>query len=199
MAGIILAGGKSTRLVEDKAFIKLNSITLLEAVLETVQRVVAEIIIVANTPEKFAHFRSPKIQLVQDKLPYQGPLGGILAGLEASPDPHNLVVPCDTPFLKEVLLKEMLSGATDYDAVVPKIDGKLEPLVAVYSKKCIEPIKASLERKDLRIISFFDRVNIKYLTTDIINRHDRDQLSFFNINTREDLEKARRIFSDGLP
>lgn len=194
MAGIILAGGKSIRLGEDKAFIKLNSETLLEAVLMLVQRVVKKIIIVVNEPEKFAHFCSGQIRIVQDKIPYQGPLGGILTGLEASPDLHNLVIPCDTPFLKEALLKQLLLQAKDYDAVVPKIDGKLEPLVAVYSKKCIKPIRTSLERKDFRIVSFFDKVNIRYLTTDIISKYDRDQLSFFNINTKENLDKARRIF-----
>lgn len=195
MTGIILAGGKSTRLGEDKAFIKLDSATLLEAVLATVQKVVAEIIIVANKLKKFADFLSPEIQIIQDKIPYQGPLGGILAGLEASNDLYNLIVPCDAPFLKEELLKELLSQADGYDAVVPKINKKLEPLIAVYSKRCVEPIRASLEKKNFRIVSFFDRVNIKYVTTDIINKCDRDKLSFFNINTKKDLEKARRVFA----
>lgn len=194
MAGIILAGGKSIRLGEDKAFVRLNSITLLEAVLATVQKVVKETILVVNNPEKFAHLLSKQMKIVKDKIPYQGPLGGILSGLEASADLYNLVVPCDTPFLEKGLLKHLLSQSNDYDVVVPKRDEKLEPLLAVYSKKCIEPIKKSLDNKDLRIVSFFGQVNIRCIKTDIISKYDPEELSFFNINTKEDLDKARRIF-----
>lgn len=194
MAGIILAGGLSTRLGQDKAFVRLNSETLIEMVISTLKNVVKQIIIVANEPEKFEHFVSSDTEVVQDRVPYQGPLGGILAGLEASPDFHNLVSSCDTPFLRKELCHYLLSQADDFDVVVPTIDSRIKPLPAIYSKNCSMFARESLEKKTFRIISFFPKVKVKPIETDILRGYDPELVSFLNVNTEEDLKKAKEIY-----
>lgn len=194
MTGIVLAGGLSTRLGRDKAFIRLNSATLLEMVMSTLKNVVERIIVVVNEPEKFEHFISADTRVLTDRVPHQGPLGGILTGLEVSPDFHNLVVSCDAPFVKKDLISFLVSQADNFDIVVPRINSHLEPLLAVYSRNCIRYASESLEKKDFRIISFFPKVKVKYVEADVLRENDPELLSFFNINTEEELKKAKEIY-----
>lgn len=198
MAAIVLAGGKSTRLGQDKAFVTLDGTTLLEAVLGVVRQVESAIIVVTNEPEKYQSFEGVGITVARDEVPHQGPLGGILAGLSATPDPLNVVVPCDAPLVQPGLLKYMLEALKDHDAVIPTLDGRPEPLVAAYTTRCIEPMRRHLAAGDRRVVSFFGEVNVYRVPPDILDLYDPERLSFFNVNTQEDLTEARRRFESGL-
>lgn len=127
-------------------------------------------------------------------------MGGILAGLVASTSFHNLIVACDMPFLNVELLRYLMSvaGPTGggVDVVIAESPEGPEPLHAVYSKNCISPIEKRLAEGDFRIISFFDEVKVKYIGVDEVTKLDPHLLSFFNINTLEDLAYARKIYSD---
>ena len=95
------------------------------------------------------------------------------------------------PFLNTALLRYMISRSTGFDVVIPRIDDDIEPLHAIYSRNCARLIEEQLRRDDLRIRGFFDSVKIRYIEKEEIERFDPEHLSFFNINTEADLEKAR--------
>ncbi|MCL5265330.1 MAG: molybdenum cofactor guanylyltransferase [Chloroflexi bacterium] len=185
---IILAGGKSRRLGTDKTVLELGGKRLTEIVLEAVGGVAREAIVVTNSPHLFEDLPA---RLVSDVVAGAGPLGGILSGLLVSNRKHNLVVGCDMPFLNVGLLRYLGQLIDDHDVVIPRFNGYFEPLHAVYSRDCIEPIRALLARRDFAIVDFLDQVRVRYVEQDEIDALDPSHLSFFNVNTPEDLERAK--------
>lgn len=135
----------------------------------------------------------PALKIVADVYPGKGPLGGLYAGLLASDTPLNLVVACDMPFLNLRLLRYMLKLGPDFDVVVPRIGGYFEPLHAVYSQKCVAPVKDLLERQCLNVRDLFTRVSVRFLDAAEIDRFDPEHISFFNINTEIDLARAKAL------
>ena len=101
------------------------------------------------------------------------------------------------PFVNVALLRHILEQADEYDAVVPILDGRPEPIHAAYSKACLPAIEKKILADDLKIAGFFDDVRVKYVAQDDVDRIDPDHLSFFNINTEQDLERAAELVSSG--
>jgi molybdopterin-guanine dinucleotide biosynthesis protein A len=191
---IILAGGKSVRLGRDKISERIDNSSLLELVISHVESLVSEIIIVVAQERSFPQVEShQKIKKVSDFYPGNGSLGGIHAGLVASSSFYNLVVAADMPFLNPPLLRYIFEVSDGFDFVLPRIETFFEPLHAVYSKNCIEPAESIIKRGRKAIIGLFDYVRVRYVEAEEIDRFDPKRLSFFNINTREDLELARAI------
>ena len=189
ITAVILAGGKSRRLGIDKAALRLGDKTLLEGIVQKMSALSEEIIVVGDS----LPYPLSGIRLVADIYPGCGPLGGIHAGLTVASNFHSLVVACDMPFLNLELLQYMVELGTSHDVVIPRWDNdKLEPVHAIYSKNCLGPIERLIQRRDFRIIHFFPEVQVRYVERDEIERFDPKHLSFFNINTPEDLERARR-------
>jgi molybdopterin-guanine dinucleotide biosynthesis protein A len=134
------------------------------------------------------------ISIVNDIYPEKGSIGGIYSGLKASRWQKNLVVACDMPFLNLDLLSYMLEISAGYDVVVPKIDNVIfEPLHAVYSKNCITPLKRLIKDKIFKIIELFPLVKVRYIQNVEIDRFDPNHLSFFNVNTEEDLIAGKEL------
>jgi molybdopterin-guanine dinucleotide biosynthesis protein A len=191
---IILAGGRSLRLGHDKILEKIGDKSLLERVISRIDTFSENIIIVTAHERTFAPLaKYPKVKTVSDILPGQGSLGGIYTGLITSSSFYNLVVAADMPFLNESLLRYMIDKAEGNDFVLPRVEGLFEPLHAVYSRNCIAPIKTILEQGKRVIIELFNYVKVRYIETEEVDRFDPRHLSFFNINTREELELAREI------
>lgn len=191
---IILAGGKSSRFGHDKILEKFGNTSLLEQVISRTDPLSKEIIIVTTKERNFAQFANhPKVKIVTDILPGQGSLGGIYTGLVKSESFYNLVVAADMPFLNESLLRYMIKVADGYDFILPRINKWYEPLHAVYSKNCVSPIKSILEQGNKVIVELFNYVKVRYVEAAEVDRFDPQHLSFFNINTREDMEKAKKI------
>jgi molybdopterin-guanine dinucleotide biosynthesis protein A len=190
----VLAGGESTRIGTDKAFLKIGGKTLIEQILEKLLRIGDDVIVVTNSPERF---NCLGVRLVSDIFPGKGALGGIYSGLRASKNEYSLVVACDMPFLNVNLIRYMTLLALGHDVVIPRVNGLLEPLHAIYSKRCIPSIERLLEKDDLKIVHFFTDVRVRYIEEEEINILDPKHLSFFNINTLEDLEKARKLDDEG--
>ena len=190
-AAIILGGGRSSRIGRDKGQLKLDGRSLFEIVSAKLETLFDRIIVVTNSPELFQDFQD--FQIVTDEVPYQGPLGGIVAGLAASPEEHNLVVAYDMPFLNPKLIELLFAEASSADVVVPRSEEGIEPLFAVYSKKCIPAIRRKMEDGKKRVISFFDEVQVKYIAKETVQEIDPGYLSFFNVNTVEDWERAKGI------
>ncbi len=194
ISGIILAGGKSLRLGHDKVLEKIGDKSLLERVVFHIDSFSKNIIIVTAHERTFAPVaKHPKIKMVSDIFPGQGSLGGIYTGLVASSSFYNLVVAADMPFLNESLLWYMMEKSDGYDFILPRVNGLFEPLHAIYSMNCIDPIKKILGQGKRVIIELFNYVKVRYIETEEVERFDPKHLSFFNINTKEDLELARGI------
>jgi len=206
-AAIILAGGKSSRLKIPKISLKLGGKSLLEINIKKLTSLVAQILIVTSSSESREDYTlkelpglvdkfAGKVKLVSDLFPDKGPLGGIYTGLTYSPYLYNLVLACDLPCLNSRLLDYLLENAGEIDVLVPIINGLPEPLLAVYSRRCLPFISQQLKENDLRVRSFYPRVKVKYLAEEILQLLDPRLFSFFNINTPEDLNKARILFKD---
>lgn len=191
---IILAGGKSTRLGHDKVLEKIGNTSLLEQVISRTEPLSKEIIIVTAKERTFAQLTSsPKVKIVSDIFPGQGSLGGIYTGLVKSDSFYNLVVAADMPFVSTSLLRYMIGVSQGFDFVLPRVNDLFEPLHAIYSKDCIQPIEKILNQGKKVIIDLFNYVKVRYVEADEVDRFDPQHLSFFNINTREELELAKKI------
>jgi molybdopterin-guanine dinucleotide biosynthesis protein A len=133
------------------------------------------------------------VKRVVDIYPGKGALGGIYSGLRESLSFHSLVVGCDMPFLNIALLRHLIELSPGFDVVIPRVGGYIEPLHAVYSKDCLAPIEALLHKGRLRIADFFPAVKVRYIEDAEVERLDPEHLSFFNINSEADLERARAL------
>lgn len=191
---IILAGGKSIRFGHDKVLEKIGNTSLLEQVISHVDPICKDIIIVTAKGRTFAQLANhPKIKTVYDILPEHGSLGGIYTGLVNSKSFYNLVVAADMPLLNEDLLRYMIKVANGHDFTLPRFDNWYEPLHAVYTSNCIEPIKALLDKGEKVILDLFDYVKVRFVDVEEIDKFDPRHLSFFNINTPEDLARLQEI------
>jgi molybdopterin-guanine dinucleotide biosynthesis protein A len=197
MTSIILAGGKSSRLGRNKALQVVDGKSLIQWVVDRLAMLSTEIVIVTARGEAIPSYSTVEIKTVADIYPEKGPLVGIYSGLVSSSSLRAIAVGCDTPFLSVSLLKYMTQVCSVYDVVVPRIENKLEPLCAVYSKNCSVPIQGLLGQNELRIDKLFSMVKVKYIEEDEINRFDPEHLSFFNINSEADLDRARKLAADG--
>ena len=191
---IVLAGGKGLRLGHDKALETVGNRSLLEWVVYKLGLLDSDIIIVTAREQSFPQFTGyPKLRIVTDTYPGTGPLGGIYTGLAVSDSSRNLVVACDMPLLNQALLRYMIQVSADFDLVVPRLDGMVEPLHAVYSRDCLAPVGELLKQGNLMVSKLFPLVRVRYVEAEEINRFDPRHLSFFNINTQADLAMAREL------
>ncbi len=194
VTGMILAGGSSTRLGRDKASQQVNGRPLLQWVTDRLALVAAEIVVVkARGQELPATEASRPLRVAEDILPKRGPLGGIYTGLQTASNDLSIAVGCDMPLLCVPLLRELCHLAKGHDVVMPTREGQPQPLHAVYRRSCVEAIGDRLEAGQLRVISFLDAVRVRYVAEDEWSRHDREGLSFFNVNTEEDLRLAAQL------
>ena len=196
MTAIILAGGKSSRLGRSKALQVIEGKSLIQWVIDRLATLSTEIIIATAHGEAIPCSSAVRTKTVADIYPGKGPLVGIYSGLIASSTSRAIVVGCDTPFLSVSLLEYMTQICSTFDVIVPRINNKLEPLCAVYSKNCSSPIQSLLEQDELRIRKLFSMVKVKYVKEDEINRFDPEHLSFFNINSQADLDRARKLAAE---
>ena len=192
VTGIILAGGKSTRMKTDKAFLKLGSGTMIEELISRLEKKFSKLMIIANDKEKYAKFG---IQVMEDIIPDKGPLGGIYTALVKSESVYNFIFSCDAPFVNPDLMDYMTSKTKDFDAIVPKWQDRFEPIHAIYSKNCIEAIESQLVKNDLKITNFFSEVSIKVIEQGELERFNLGQRPFMNINTREEYAKVEKIWT----
>lgn len=207
LSAAALAGGKSTRMGSDKAFLPLvnGGEPMLALVLQRLRVVAAEVLIVANDPERYEQFG---VRVVPDAHVGIGALGGIHAAVGQAHHEHCLVVACDMPFLNPGLLRRMASEPRDYDVLVPVIPGESrqrreggvsQTLHAVYGKGCLPAIAARIAEEKRQVIGFFDDVRVRTIDVEEIRRWDPTLRSFFNANTPEALATAKAMAREAEP
>ena len=201
-SGIVLAGGRSRRLGRAKALEPFQGEPLIRRVIDRLSRITDDLVFVVNDHEQASALpissRDTDLtyEIVIDKYPDGGSLGGIYTGLLAAESQLAFVVACDMPFLNVELMRHMLSMRDGQDVVVPRKDGYPEPTHALYSKSCLPFIEKRLKRDDLKIARFFDEIRVRFLDEAEVRGLDGDLLSFFNVNTQDDLDRALTLAAE---
>ena len=183
--GCIIAGGRSGRFGTDKSVHLFNGKALVQHVYDAVSPVLDEIFIAANDPEKFDFLG---LKVVPDIIPGLGPLGGIYTALETYNIKRVFVLPCDMPFLSTELIRFMCSIDPDYDIIVPKLGDWYQPLHAIYSHRCGDAIRESINCGNYRMKGFYSGMKLRTVTEEEVKRFGDPSLIFKNINFRKDLE-----------
>lgn len=194
ISAIILAGGKSRRLGRDKCLLEIGGRSLLAHTVDTLANVSDDLIVVTSDPT-YSELLDATARLVPDQKPGMGSLMGIYSGLGEAHYSHALVVACDMPFLNLALLRHMLPLADGHDVVIPRLDGMLEPLHAIYGKSCLPHMLQLLDQGQRRIISFFDRVRVRYVERQEVDRFDPSHFSFINVNTPQDWIRVQELLA----
>jgi molybdenum cofactor guanylyltransferase len=190
LTGVILAGGKSLRYGSNKALEVFEGKTLLDYAVRSLRRFCNPLLVVANDLKPYLHVRAT---LVQDILRDQGPLGGIHTALVFSPHEWLLAKATDMPFLEPELVRLMIASRETFDVVVPMLNDRYDPLLALYSRRCLASVAAALEKGDRKITKFFPKVRVKELPEREWRTVDPKGLSFMNVNTPQDLEELKWI------
>ena len=197
VTGIILAGGKSSRLGRDKAWEDVGGQRIIDRVIGALQSSCDEVLIIGDRPERQNELSLPKcIQYRSDELKGRGSIGGLYTGLKASDTLWSLVVACDMPFISRELIRFMLSmiSKNRCDAIVPIINGRYQPTHALYNSTCIPFIEKNISSGNFRMDSYFDEIYLEEISEDVINSIKGAELSFFNVNTEDDLFTAREQY-----
>ncbi len=197
MTAVILAGGRSRRVGEDKLLLKWGRLTLIAHAAETLSPLFEDVLIVAGRQNVRALRKlfpsHPRIvfDVVEDK----GPLGGIHAGLISAGSFAAFVIGCDMPLLNPKLITFLKSLRPGFDAVVPRTPKGLEPLHSIYTKNCLPVIEGRLRESDLKPTAVFSRLKVRYVEPEEMTAFDPELLSFANINTLKDYRNLAGRFA----
>ncbi len=178
LTGIILAGGKSSRMGEDKGLMLFEGKPMIQYIIEVVKPLVKSIVIIANDKE-YEQFGYP---IYEDLIKGKKPLAGIYTGLKHSTTTKNLVMSCDVPYVNEEVLKLLIENC-NVDVVIPLKGDRTHQLIGVYDKKCIDIFKMELENDQRKIKMAIEKLNCKTIDANHIN----DKI-FNNINSKNDIE-----------
>jgi molybdopterin-guanine dinucleotide biosynthesis protein A len=188
VSAALMAGGKSTRMGQDKAWIELDGEPLIARVAGVLKQVADEVIIVANDPR----YAALGLRVVPDRFPDGGALGGIATGVSAATHDRVLVAACDMPFLSVEVWRVLLDHRYEADVVIPKVANEFETMHALYTKACVAPMERALAAGKMRVISFFDEVRVQTIAERELRVADPTLRSFTNVNTPEELASALR-------
>jgi molybdopterin-guanine dinucleotide biosynthesis protein A len=186
ISGIILSGGKSIRMGENKAFIKVDGVPIINRIHDLFKELFQEVIIVTNHKGIFKDFDS---KIYSDLIPNKGALGGLYTGIFFSSFHYSFCVACDMPFIKKSLVQYLINNIEDEDVIIPRTKDGLQPLHAIYSKKCLDPIKCTIDEGKFKIIDIYDLVKVKIVEENGFLSLDPLRESFINVNTPEELSR----------
>lgn len=188
VTGVVLAGGASTRMGQDKAHLPWGDRTLVEHIIETLRPVTDEIIVVAKDAAPLSHLRA---RVVEDLVLGAHALGGLYTGLTLAAHERCFVCACDTPFMNPSLIQYLVEQADGWDLVIPRTREGLQPLHAVYRKSVLPAIEEQLRMRQWDLHALVPNVRACVIGPEQIARLDSGALSFFNVNTPEDYATAQ--------
>ena len=194
VTGVLLAGGKSRRMGEDKRYLVMGGETLLERGLGVLRSVFQEVLVVIAQD-------SPPIdvdaRVVRDLVPECGSLGGLYTGLMQATVPCIFVVACDMPFLDQAVIAQFTSRRATADVVMAKLAARLHPMHALYGKQCLPALEQMIQARQLKIQELVSHASLRvqYITEVDLSSIDPSGRSFQNVNTPADLEAARSMLS----
>ncbi|WP_027418073.1 molybdenum cofactor guanylyltransferase [Crocinitomix catalasitica] len=175
---IILAGGKSSRMGQDKGLMFYDGQPMIQYVIEIAEQLTKDILIVSNKDD-YNQFNYPVLpDIIQDK----GPLAGVVTGLESSTTDLNLILTCDAPFITVEFLNWLKIRMEQFDVAIPQYENRIYPLTGYYKRTTLPVLKRHLDQNNLRIKSVIESLNTQFIKAD-----DFNQQNFRNLNTVEDL------------
>ncbi|HEY3306928.1 MAG TPA: formate dehydrogenase accessory sulfurtransferase FdhD [Desulfuromonadaceae bacterium] len=187
ITGVILAGGASRRMGNNKSLLLFGDKPLIEVVYRTLAALFHQVIIVTNTPEDYAFLPCRK---VADIYPGAGAIAGLHAGLAASPTERIFVTACDMPFLNPDLIRQLCNDSDGVDAVVPvNGEGLREPLHAVYASSVAKAVQQVIERGDKSILLLLDQIRTRLVAPEAFRSIIAAEESFRNVNTPEEYSR----------
>lgn len=189
VSGIVLAGGRSVRMGKDKMQLVWGRYTLLEQTVCRLQGITDDVLVVGG--QEGACFL-PGARKVQDRYKGRGPLGGIHAGLLEAKHAAVMVLSCDMPFATVELMAFLASKSEEFAAVVPRCEGRVEPLCAVYARSCLPVIEDLLQAGENQVRQVFGKVTTCYVEEAELQRFGDAKQLFFNLNTPQDWREALR-------
>ena len=186
MTGIILAGGKNSRMGINKAFLEIDGTRLIDNILAVYQKIFSEIIIVTNDPLSYTEFSDSIV--VTDIYKEKGALGGIYTGLFYATHDYSFIAACDMPFLNEDFIIYLAGQVGKHDIIVPELSEGFQPLHAIYSRNCLSHIKKLLIADKLKIAGFYKEVRLLSIPEEKIKPFNKDGRLFLNVNSPKDLK-----------
>ena len=186
VAGVILAGGKSSRFGSNKALALHQGDALIQTIARRLAALFPETLLITNTPEEYGFLGWP---MAKDLYPDCGPLAGIHAALRTVSQPRIFVCGCDMPLVNPELIRFLCELEGDHDIVLPWLDEGPEPLYAVYSKKALPIIEEQLSKNQYKIGMVFEKLRIRKVTSEEILQIVPDLTTFQNINHQHDLAR----------
>ncbi|MDP3542223.1 MAG: molybdenum cofactor guanylyltransferase [Elusimicrobiota bacterium] len=193
MTGVVLAGGRSSRFGANKALADWKGAPLVQSVVNSLLEVMPKVVVVTKNAAELAFLKTERVTIVEDLCEGGHPMGGIFTALSGLKTRHAFVAACDMPFVRPELIKALWHSRADYDAVIPVWRDKRQPLCGVYSRACVGMIKASIAEDSLGIKHLFDLLRTRFMLEDEVAGVDPQGLSFMDIDTREDYERAKGL------
>jgi molybdopterin-guanine dinucleotide biosynthesis protein A len=184
---LILAGGDSRRMGQDKASLVLQGKTLLEHVTTTMRQVFSKVIVSVRQPRV-----GVELPQVCDEVSASGPLAGLVAGLAQAKTPWVFAVACDMPFITPALVQGLAALRGQHQAVVPVVDGHLQPLAAFYATSALATLRASLAGDDRSFRGALQKLDVRYVSEAELLKMDPQLRSFFDLDTPQDFDAAQR-------
>ncbi|MFO8058107.1 MAG: molybdenum cofactor guanylyltransferase [bacterium] len=186
LTGMILAGGKSTRMGRDKALLKVEGLTVIRRVADALSPCCSRLAVVCGPDDDYGFLGLP---VIRDLEPGEGVFMGLYSGLCRMETERALVAGCDMPYIRTSLAAHLAELSESADIVVPRIRGNYEPLFATYSKACLAPARDLLDSGEKRIRKLYELVPTGVVEEEEIKRFDPDLSTFVNLNFPADLEK----------
>jgi molybdopterin-guanine dinucleotide biosynthesis protein A len=193
MTAVVIAGGQSRRIGVDKAFVEIGGRYLIERVLDVIVPLFSHIFINSNMSIAYQELGFPVITDIERN---KGALGGIYTGLAHAKTEYVFCVACDMPLLNQDLIRHMTENVNGFDALIPKTPDGFHPLHAIYSKCCMTGIEELLQQNTLKISKLFPKIRSRHMTEEQIAHFDPNFESFLNVNTWQDVERARERWGD---
>lgn len=190
VAGVILAGGKSSRFGSNKALALHQGTALIETIARRLAGLFPETLLITNTPEAYGFLGWP---MVGDQYRDCGPLAGIHAALQTVSQPRAFVCGCDMPLVNPELIRFLCELPGDHEVVLPWLPEGPEPLYAVYSKKVLPVIEEHLARNQCKIGMVYEKLRLRKVTADEILQVLPDLTTFQNINNQQDLARLASL------
>jgi molybdopterin-guanine dinucleotide biosynthesis protein A len=198
VTGVLLAGGNSRRMGEDKRYLVVGEQTLLERGLAVLRSIFQEVLVVIAQDSLPLNVDA---RVVRDLVPDCGSLGGLYTGLTQATTPYIFVVACDMPFLDPAVITQFTSRRASADIVMAKLAARLHPMHALYGKGCLPVLEQMIRARQLKIQEMLSHASLRvqYVTEADLLTIDPSGRSFHNVNTPADLEVARSLLSQLPP
>ncbi|MGI6450228.1 MAG: molybdenum cofactor guanylyltransferase [Desulfitobacteriia bacterium] len=195
VTGVLLVGGESRRMGQNKAFLELGGQKLLERSLEVLNGVCGEVLISSRETELYSGYG---YKVIKDKIKGQGPLAGLYSVLQAAKFEDLFLAACDMPFLNEKAIRAIYPELADYDAAVPYALGRLHPLHAYYRRSILPLAEKNLQAGKLRLTDLFGICRTKIVRMEELFPGDSAQelieRSFLNVNTPDEWEIMQQTY-----